>query len=557
MNQLLMNNKSGLVDLALKGMLRAGPFNHLVKLGDNEGIRIIVRRDWDKGKVALISGGGSGHEPAHVGFVGKGMLTAAVCGDVFTSPSVDAVLSAIINVTGEAGCLLIVKNYTGDRLNFGLAAEKARKMGYRVELIIVRDDISLPDNPQPRGIAGTALIHKITGYLAEQGHSLDEVMEAGRQAISQTRSLGVAFSGCNIPGESHDDRVKKNTCELGIGIHGEPGAEILHQQNVRMLAHVLVQKLLLNMDKQKPVALMINNLGGLSSFEMSLITEEVFSTPLAQSIKVLIGPATVVSALDMKGFSLSVLTLNESFHQALFAPVMVAGWPAVITPCEPDVMSVENKLHEHNFTPSENAYAAAIVSIVCETLIEAEGELNRLDALVGDGDTGSTFAGGARRVLDALHKEQLPLNEVEDLMVAIGELLATAMGGSSGVLMSIMFNAAGQKCGQGSSLASSLAYGLRRMQYYGGAGVGDRTMIDAMEPAFATLSSGKSLDEVAKAAAEGANSTCSMQQAKAGRSSYLNSDNLNGVKDPGARAVERVFDALNKYLYKKWPTQNP
>ncbi|MEH6454223.1 MAG: dihydroxyacetone kinase subunit DhaK, partial [Psychromonas sp.] len=129
---------------------------------------IVIRKDWDKSKVAIISGGGSGHEPAHAGFVGEGMLTAAVCGDVFASPSVEAVLNAIIHVTGEAGCLLIVKNYTGDRLNFGLAAEKAKKLGHKVEMVIVNDDISIENSKKPRGIAGTVFVHKVAGYYAQQ-----------------------------------------------------------------------------------------------------------------------------------------------------------------------------------------------------------------------------------------------------------------------------------------------------------------------------------------------------------------------------------------------------
>jgi len=167
MSQFLMNEKNNLVNEAIEGVLLSTPWHNLSRLDLGDDIRVVVRNDWDKSKVALISGGGSGHEPAHAGFVGKGMLTAAVCGDIFASPSVDAVLSAIINVTGEAGCLLIVKNYTGDRLNFGLAAEKARALGYQVEMVMVQDDIALPENPQPRGIAGTALIHKIAGYVAE------------------------------------------------------------------------------------------------------------------------------------------------------------------------------------------------------------------------------------------------------------------------------------------------------------------------------------------------------------------------------------------------------
>ncbi|MEQ4530015.1 MAG: dihydroxyacetone kinase subunit DhaK, partial [Mixta sp.] len=192
MSQFFMNEKSELVNEAIEGALIATPFHNLSRLDAGEGIRVVVRNDWDKSKVALISGGGSGHEPAHVGFVGKGMLTAAVCGDVFASPSVDAVLSAIINVTGEAGCLLIVKNYTGDRLNFGLAAEKARALGYKVELAIVQDDIALPENPQPRGLAGTVLIHKLAGYYAERGDTLDAVTQCAKQAIAATASIGLA-----------------------------------------------------------------------------------------------------------------------------------------------------------------------------------------------------------------------------------------------------------------------------------------------------------------------------------------------------------------------------
>nr|MBA2814151.1 Dihydroxyacetone kinase [Candidatus Pantoea persica] len=209
MSQFLMNEKNNLVNEAIAGVLLSTPWHNLSRLDLGDDIRVVVRNDWDKSKVALIFGGGSEHEPAHAEFVGKGMLTAAVCGDIFASPSVDAVLSAIINVTGDAGCLLIVKNYIGDRLNFGLAAEKARALGYSVEMVIVQDDIALPDNPQPRGIAGTALIHKIAGHAAEQGQSLAQVKTLAQRAIKGTASIGVAFSTCHIPGERRDNRVKE------------------------------------------------------------------------------------------------------------------------------------------------------------------------------------------------------------------------------------------------------------------------------------------------------------------------------------------------------------
>lgn len=172
MSQFFFNQRASLVNDVIEGTIIASPWNNLACLESDPAIRVVVRRDLNKNNVAVISGGGAGHEPAHVGFIGKGMLTAAVCGDLFASPSVDAVLTAIQAVTGEAGCLLIVKNYTGDRLNFGLAAEKARRLGYNVEMLIVGDDISLPDNKQPRGIAGTILVHKVAGYFAERGFNL-------------------------------------------------------------------------------------------------------------------------------------------------------------------------------------------------------------------------------------------------------------------------------------------------------------------------------------------------------------------------------------------------
>ncbi|RUX56589.1 dihydroxyacetone kinase, partial [Mesorhizobium sp. M7A.F.Ca.CA.002.09.1.1] len=157
------NRRETIVTEALDGLLRTIGSGDLARLDGYPEIKVVLRADWDKTKVSVVSGGGAGHEPSHAGFVGRGMLTAAVSGEIFASPSVEAVLAAIRAVTGPAGCLLIVKNYTGDRLNFGLAAEKARAEGFRVEMVIVADDIALPDITQPRGVAGTLFVHKISG----------------------------------------------------------------------------------------------------------------------------------------------------------------------------------------------------------------------------------------------------------------------------------------------------------------------------------------------------------------------------------------------------------
>jgi dihydroxyacetone kinase len=185
-----MNSRESLVTEAIDGLLRTSG-GKLARLDGYPHIRVVVRTDWDRQKVALVSGGGSGHEPSHAGFVGQGMLTAAVCGDVFASPSVDAVLAGILAVTGKAGCLLIVKNYTGDRLNFGLAAERARAFGLKVSMVIVDDDIALPDLPQARGVAGTLFVHKIAGAMAESGADLDTITGAATAVIKGAISIGM------------------------------------------------------------------------------------------------------------------------------------------------------------------------------------------------------------------------------------------------------------------------------------------------------------------------------------------------------------------------------
>ncbi|MGC1030586.1 dihydroxyacetone kinase subunit DhaK [Pantoea agglomerans] len=544
MTRFVMNKKDDLVDSALDGMIYASPWRNLVRLQVDPRIRIVMRNDWQKQQVALISGGGSGHEPAHVGFIGKGMLTAAVCGDVFASPSVDAVYNAIINITGEAGCLLIVKNYTGDRLNFGLAAEKARKAGFSVNMVIVGDDVALPDNPQPRGVAGTLLVHKVAGFVAERGDDLTAVTEAAEAASRAIATMGVALSSCHLPDEQTGQRVPDGSVEMGLGIHGEPGVDVMQTQNSQQIVQHLLEKVM--PDNDQPRALLINNLGGMSALEMSLVTRDLIESPLSRGSDYLIGPAPLMTALDMKGFSVTSMTLTPLFEEAICAPVEVTGWVQAvkIAPLQP--VNATKEATSHPAQPSDNPTVAAFVNSICETLIASESELNKLDAQVGDGDTGSTFAAGARQIQRECTDNQLPLNALPDLLAVTGERLATVMGGSSGVLMAIFFTAAAQQLAEGDALPAALQQGLEKMKQYGGAQPGDRTLIDALQPAIEVLVAGKSLAEAADAAQQGSDATASMGKAKAGRSSYLNSANLNGVSDPGAVAVARVFAALKK-----------
>lgn len=545
MSRFFFNDRKQLVNDAIEGMVISAPHGNLVRLDIDPAIRIVARADWDKSRVAVISGGGSGHEPAHAGFVGKGMLTAAVCGDVFASPSVDAVLNAIVAVTGDRGCLLIVKNYTGDRLNFGLAAEKAKRYGLKVEMVIVADDIALPDNKQPRGIAGTALVHKIAGYAAEQGKSLSEVRDIARQASESVWSLGLAMETCNLPGSSdEDDRIQHGQVELGLGIHGEPGASTVDSHNSQKLIETLVAPLKAQAGDDR-VAVLINNLGGVSALEMALLTKELAHSALKDQIAYLIGPAPLVSSLDMKGFSLSLLRLNETFEKAINADVQTVGWQKPV-PFAPMKTQRHNPVYNQlEIEPSENPQVKTLLSTAAWTLVDLENRLNALDAKVGDGDTGSTFAEGAREIIHLLEQGALPLNNTAQLLQLVGERLATVMGGSSGVLMSIFFTAAGQAVHDGKSLPEALLRGLHQMKYYGGADLGDRTLIDALQPALEALRD-SGLDAAASAAKAGAAKTATMQTAGAGRSSYVNSESLEGVTDPGAVAIAEVFVALAK-----------
>ncbi|MER8478816.1 dihydroxyacetone kinase subunit DhaK [Mesorhizobium sp. M1163] len=539
------NRRDTIVTEALDGFLGTTGAGDLARLDGYPEIKVVLRADWDKSKVSIISGGGAGHEPAHAGFVGVGMLTAAVSGEIFASPSVEAVLAAIRAVTGPAGCLLIVKNYTGDRLNFGLAAEKARAEGFRVEMVIVADDIALPDIAQPRGVAGTLFVHKIAGHLSEAGNDLATVAATARAAAVDIVSLGISLSSCSIPGQSHDERFGADDAELGLGIHGEPGVERIAVQSAERLVAIMSERLAARLDPASDYALLINNLGSVPPLEMLLVTNAVLASPLARKVTLTIGPGQLMTALNMNGFSLSLIRLDAPREVALRAPVGPHAWLPARAVRPVSVVPVAKATSPNNASKaSQDARTEQLVVAVCERLISLEGALNGLDAKAGDGDTGSTVAAGARSVLSRL--ETLPLADPAATLATVGDILSTSMGGSSGVLLSIFLTAAAQASKSGETLPKALLVGLDRMSFHGGARVGDRTMIDALEPALRALDSG-SLEDAAVAARRGAEATAAMRKAKAGRSAYIGSQ-LDGVVDPGAFAIAEVFTALAALL---------
>ncbi len=536
------NTRETIVTEALDGLLLSRAPGQLARLDGYPSIKVILRADWDRSKVAVISGGGAGHEPAHAGFVGRGMLTAAVSGEIFASPSVDAVLAAIRAVTGDAGCLLIVKNYTGDRLNFGLAAERARAEGYRVEMVIVADDVAIPDNPRPRGVAGTLFVHKIAGHFAENGADLATVAAQATSAAGASLSIGASLSSCSIPGQIFHERLSAGEGELGLGIHGEPGIERFVMASAAQLVETMLARLQKAMPASGTFALMLNNLGAVPPLEMSLIARQVLQSPLARRVRLVIGPAPLMTALNMNGFSISLIAMNDDREAALLAPVGAPAWPGAHEPGRIVVRPLETSPADAHVRPARpHALTERILRLVCDRLIAVEAELNALDARVGDGDTGSTLATGARSVLAGL--ADFPLDDAAGTTSAIGRALSTSMGGSSGVLMSIFFTATAAALQSGHALAPALRAGLDRVMFYGGAKPGDRTMIDALAPALAAFEEA-GLAAASRAARMGADMTRAMQKARAGRSAYLAAQDLAGAPDPGAMAVAAVFEAL-------------
>jgi dihydroxyacetone kinase len=533
-----MNKRENIVTEAIDGLIMASG-GRLARLDGYPHIRVVVRADLDRNKVALVSGGGAGHEPAHAGFVGRGMLTAAVCGDVFASPSVDAVLAGILAVTGPAGCLLIVKNYTGDRLNFGLAAERARAFGRKVSMVIVDDDIALPDLPQARGVAGTLFVHKIAGHLAEQGADLAEVTAAAQDVIAGIKSIGMSLDTCTVPGSSKETRIPPGMVELGLGIHGEPGVEQIGFSGAEQAISAIADKLAAMM-APGPHVVLLNNLGGTSVLEMSVLGYELLRSRIGGQISHIVGPAAMMTSLDMRGVSVTVYPAPAAHLAALMAPTGLTAWPRCEPVAAPTVLALPDGLTPIRPIPSAHAPTRAFATRCCEILMAMEADLNALDAKTGDGDTGSTLAGAARALIGAM--DHLPLADHTQLYRAIGLELSQTMGGSSGVLLAIFFAAAGDAASSGLTMVEALKAGLARMQQIGGAGLGDRTMVDALHPALEALDDG--LAAATRAARAGADHTATMRRAKAGRAAYLSAGNLEGHVDPGAEAGVRLFEAL-------------
>lgn len=320
----LLNKVDDAVIQMCEGMVLAYPEQLLF----DKKYKIVSRKTPNKNKVCLISGGGSGHEPAHAGFVGKGMLDAAVCGDIFASPSTIQVYNAIVKHQSKAGTLLIIKNYSGDCMNFDAAAEMAEEDDdINVAKVYVNDDIAVKDSLYTvgrRGVAGTLYVHKIAGAAAEQGKSLEEVKTIAEKVIANVRSLGFAFTSCTVPAKgSPTFTLQEDEIEFGVGIHGEPGTRREKIRSADELAKEIVGKLIedLSLNPDDEVALMINGLGGTPLQELFIFNQSVTKEINSKGLRVyrtLVG--NYMTSIDMAGASVTMLKLDGETKALLDAP---------------------------------------------------------------------------------------------------------------------------------------------------------------------------------------------------------------------------------------------
>lgn len=318
----VINNPDYVVEEMLEGMLYAYP-QYLSKV---ENANVLVRKEMKTDKVALVSGGGSGHEPSHGGFVGYGMLDGAVAGAVFTSPTPDQIYEGIKAVANDAGVLLVVKNYTGDVMNFDMAKEMAEMEGIKVESVIVNDDVAVENSTWTigrRGIAGTVFVHKIAGAKAETGATLEEVKAVAEKVIDNVRSMGMALTPCIVPAAGKPNfTLDENEMEIGMGIHGEPGTHKEELKTADEIVTHLMDKILgdMTLSEGEEVAVLVNGLGGTPLMEQFIINRKVNKILEEKNVKVyktLIGE--YMTSIEMAGFSISLLKLDEELKNLLDA----------------------------------------------------------------------------------------------------------------------------------------------------------------------------------------------------------------------------------------------
>ena len=604
----IINDPNNAVSELINGLLYQYP-NTLKKLANHN---VLLSSSISHTKVNILSGGGSGHEPSHAGYIGNGMLTGAILGGIFASPSVSSILAAIravsritktMSTKENKGCLLIVKNYTGDRLNFGMACELANAEGRKCKMVVVADDCAIPRTKGvtgARGVCGTVLVHKIAGAAAAKGMDLDYVAALANEAASRIGSLGVALDAVTIPGASSiNNRLDEKTIEIGMGIHGEAGINQSSLLSSDELARVMITTILeygriehskskiKSMLKKKEstvptfekgdnLMVVVNNLGGASNFEMSILANSVVKFLEGGEMgkcsisRLCVG--SFMTSFNMYGVSISILSLTDanksmSLIELLDYKTNAPAWKDVdawdfqngIRDSQTEIPEVPQPPHDISISyehvqligiDSFSELATAAVSDACNVLINSESVLTKYDLITGDGDCGITMERGAKEIIERIKIGTINTSHPVPFFSTLSDAISSSMGGTSGVLLEIMFRKMSiflnSKVEVGyKTLVDAFEEGVNAVSFYGNASVGSRTMLDALVPAFEALSEGTLVD-AARAAINGSAKTATMATASAGRSNYLSQDTLIGTPDPGAFAVGLVLGAIAK-----------
>ena len=323
----IINDVENVEQEMIEGLVKSRPR----KLEKLEAGNIVVRKERKQGKVALVSGGGSGHEPAHGGYVGRGMLDAAVAGPVFTSPTPDMVYEGIKAVATDAGVLCIVKNYTGDVMNFEMAVDMAKDDDIKADYVVVNDDVAVEDSSFTtgrRGVAGTILVHKIAGARAEEGGTLEEGKAVAEKVIANVRTMGMAIKPCTVPAAGKPGfELPEDEMEIGIGIHGEPGTHREKLQKANEIAKQLLDKILADIDYSgKEVAVIVNGMGATPLMELYIVNNFVQDYLKEKNVRVydtMVG--NYMTSIEMAGFSLTLLRLDDELKRLYDAPADTAA----------------------------------------------------------------------------------------------------------------------------------------------------------------------------------------------------------------------------------------
>ncbi|KMY45744.1 hypothetical protein AC622_17320 [Bacillus sp. FJAT-27916] len=551
--------------------------------------KIIKKKQINESKVSLISGGGSGHEPAHAGFVGKGMLDAAICGDVFASPSQIQVYQGIKAAAGQKGVLMIIKNYSGDMMNFKNGAALAEEDGIQVEYVKVADDMAVEDSLYSvgrRGVAGTVLVHKIAGAAAEEGRDLQSVKEAAEKAAANVRSIGFALTSCTVPAKGTPTfTLGEDEMEYGVGIHGEPGIRREKMISADELAERMTSDLLRDLgidENTKELAILVNGFGATPLQELYLLNHSVIRELHQRGIKVyrtFVG--NYMTSIDMAGASLTFMKLDDELKQLLSSPCSAPAFrvdgPVELVDyilnsdfSEEKAVSFEVETSEEKAVINDEALSLDniiyLVDKMSEVIIKNEIPFCELDSHAGDGDFGMSVAKGFKQLKrewnTILEQETL---SIESFLDSSSMVIMEYCGGASGPIWGSAFRAAGKAAAGKKQLtveefAEMLQAALKGIQATGersfgrGAVVGDKTLVDAFAPCVDSwMMSAKANEDFKTAFEKGAAAAVAGAEytkeivARMGRAGTVGDRSL-GHPDAGAHALGIIFTELAQSL---------